>query len=62
MKKVGVDEIKKRAEKLPGVGKYESKPSFGKTGERYSFGANVGKGLEKRALYRSGNLPGPGRY
>lgn len=29
MKKVGIDEIRKRSEKLPGVGRYETPPSFG---------------------------------
>ena len=62
MKKIGFEEIKKRSEKLPGVGKYEKDPSFGKTGERYTFGMNVGKGLDKKSLYKDGMLPGPGRY
>jgi len=61
-KKVGIEEIKKRSEKLPGVGKYEKDLSFGTTGEKYTFGMNVGKGLDKKALYKAGNMPGPGRY
>ena len=62
MKKFGIDEIKKRSEKLPGVGRYEVSPSFGKTGTHNIFGANVGKGREKRALMREMFLPGPGKY
>lgn len=61
MKRMFIDDIKKRGDKsLPGPGKYEMKKLFGQSGLTYSMGSKMA--LDKQALGRSAKLPGPGFY
>ena len=59
MKKIYVDEIKKKGDTaLPGPGKYEKEKSFGNLGLNYSMGARLP--TERHMLKKSSKLPGPG--
>lgn len=63
MKKLFVDEIKKKGDmNLPGPGKYENDidKRFGKTGVNYSIAKRLY--MDNLFLDKSKKLPGPGFY
>ena len=61
MKKMYIDDIQSKGDKaLPGPGKYEKDPTFGKAGLHCSFAARLP--TEKQMLEKSAKLPGPGSY
>jgi hypothetical protein len=67
MKKIHVDDIKKKGDKSsPGAGKYEYPSTFGSQGNNHKAGLTYSMAAtlptEKQALGRSKKLPGPGQY
>jgi|TARA_B110000305_G_C19266886_1_gene552387 hypothetical protein len=61
MKKLYIDHIQDKGDKaLPGPGKYEKDPTFGKAGLHPSFAARLP--TERQMLEKSAKLPGPGFY